>query len=231
MNCLVLDDDKNFSLKLKKDVEKFLDNIFSKYSIDIINENFNNIANYAKCNLIFVDIDLKESNGIDLVKKLQLLESNATIIYISSRQEFVFSSLSTTPFYFVRKQNYDGDIKDVFKLLKHYYEKTEKIITFDYYGRKTSIFLRDIHYIVSYGHDISIVTDNEVYTYRSTLKDIIEFIGSNIIVRVQKAYAVSLMFIKEVNGKNIILKDNTMIPMGKSYNKIFMIKYREYLIS
>ena len=110
MNCLILDDDKNFSLKLKKDVEKFLDNIFSKYSIDIINENFNNIANYAKCNLIFVDIDLKESNGIDLVKKLQLLESNATIIYISSRQEFVFSSLSTTPFYFVRKQNYDGDI-------------------------------------------------------------------------------------------------------------------------
>ena len=219
MNCLILDDDKNFSLKLKKDVEKFLDNIFSKYSIDIINENFNNIANYAKCNLIFVDIDLKESNGIDLVKKLQLLESNATIIYISSRQEFVFSSLSTTPFYFVRKQNYDGDIKDVFKLLKHYYEKAEKIITFDYYGRKTSIFLRDIHYIVSYGH------------YRSTLKDIIEFIGSNIIVRVQKAYAVSLMFIKEVNGKNIILKDNTMIPMGKSYNKIFMIKYREYLIS
>ena len=195
MNCLILDDDKNFSLKLKKDVEKFLDNIFSKYSIDIINENFNNIANYAKCNLIFVDIDLKESNGIDLVKKLQLLESNATIIYISSRQEFVFSSLSTTPFYFVRKQNYDGDIKDVFKLLKHYYEKAEKIITFDYYGRKTSIFLRDIHYIVSYGHDISI------------------------------------MFIKEVNGKNIILKDNTMIPMGKSYNKIFMIKYREYLIS
>lgn len=72
MNCLILDDDKNFSLKLKKDVEKFLDNIFSKYSIDIINENFNNIANYAKCNLIFVDIDLKESNGIDLVKKLQL---------------------------------------------------------------------------------------------------------------------------------------------------------------
>ena len=33
MNCLILDDDKNFSLKLKKDVEKFLDNIFSKYSV------------------------------------------------------------------------------------------------------------------------------------------------------------------------------------------------------
>lgn len=38
------------------------------------------------------------------------------------------------------------------------------------------------------------------------------------------------MFVKEVDGMNIILQDNTKIPMGRKYSKEFLEKYREYLI-
>lgn len=231
MKCLILDDDKNFSLKLEKYVNDFIKNIFTKYSIEIINTNFNDILNYIHYDLIFVDIDLIEYNGIDIVKKLRLLESDAIVIYVSVRQDLVFSTLSTRPFYFVRKQNFNSDIDELLKLLKRYYQKKMRLITFNYYGRKTSIFLKDIHYIISYGHDISIITEDETYTYRSTLKEVLDLIGSNLIVQVQRGYAVSLMFVKEVDGMDIILKDNTKITMGKRYNKIFLIKYREYLIS
>ena len=43
-------------------------------------------------------------------------------------------------FNFVRKQNLENDLKELFKLLNIYYKKTMKMITFDYYGRKTSVF-------------------------------------------------------------------------------------------
>lgn len=69
-----------------------------------------------------------------------MLESRATISYVSSRQELVFTSLSTRPFYFVRKQKLDEDLNDVFKLLTNYYQKIAKIVTFDFYGVKTSVF-------------------------------------------------------------------------------------------
>ena len=230
MRCLILDDDVMFSLELKKRIDKFLSKLFSDYTTDIINNKFENYNDYSQCDLIFADIDLKKSNGIDVIKKLQMLESRATIIYVSSRQELVFTSLSTRPFYFVRKQKLDEDLNDVFKLLTNYYQKIAKIVTFDFYGVKTSVFLKDIHYLVACGHDISIITNNGMYTYRSTLKDIIQFIDSNLIVRVQKGYAVSLMFVKEVDGMNIILQDNTKIPMGRKYSKEFLEKYREYLI-
>ena len=140
MRCLILDDDVMFSLELKKRIDNFLSKIFSNYTIDIINNKFDNYNDYSQCDLIFADIDLKKSNGIDVIKKLQMLESRATIIYVSSRQELVFTSLSTRPFYFVRKQKLDEDLNDVIKLLTNYYQKIAKIITFDFYGVKTSVF-------------------------------------------------------------------------------------------
>ena len=224
MKCLIVDDDRKFSYKLSTYIDNFLKGIFKSYQVVEINEKFDDFSQYQ-------DIDLKDLNGINIIKRLQMNNVGYPIIYVSSRQELVFSSLSTQPFYFVRKQNLENDLKELFKLLNIYYKKTMKMITFDYYGRKTSIFLKDIHYITSFGHDISIVCDRETYTYRSSLKDALKLIDSPIIVQVHRSYAVSMMYIKEVDKNNIILKDETCIKLGKKYVDEFMFQYREYLIS
>ena len=165
MRCLIVDDDREFSYRLSVYIDNFLKGIFKSYQVVEINEKFNDFSQYQDIHLLFIDIDLKDLNGINIIKRLQRNTIDYPIIYVSSRQELVFSSLTTQPFYFVRKQNLEDDLKELFKLLNIYYKKTMKMITFDYYGRKTSIFLKDIHYITSFGHDISIVCDKETYTY------------------------------------------------------------------
>ena len=231
MKCLIIDDDKDFSQYLGKYVEKFLSDVFKKYEIKIQNDHFTEMSIYNNIDLLFIDIDLNNISGIGIIKQLENNECNFPIIYVSSRKELVFSSLSTHPFYFIRKQNLEKDIKELFRLLDIYYKKTMKMITFVYYGRKTSIFLKDIHYIASYGKDVSIITNDQIYTYRSGLKDALSLIDSNYVVRVHRNYAISLMFIKEVEKGNIILNDNTQITIGKKYYKNFMLLYKEFLIS
>ena len=106
-----------------------------------------------------------------------------------------------------------------------------KMITFNYYGRKTCIFLKDIHYIESYGKDISIITNDEVYTYRSGLKEALELIDSKYVVRIHRNYAVSLMFVKEIDKANIILKDIIQLCIGKKYYENLILLYKEFLLS
>ena len=231
MRCLVVDDDQEFSSKFNIHLETFLKGIFKDFHIIEINENFDDFSQYHDIDLLFIDIDLKDLNGINIIKRLQMDKVDYPIIYVSSRQELVFSSLTTQPFYFVRKQNLENDLKELFKLLNIYYKKTMKMITFDYYGRKTCIFLKDIHYITSFGHDISIVCDQETYTYRSSLKDVLKLIDSPVVTQVHRSYAVSLMYVKEVDKNNIILNDETCITIGKKYADEFMFQYKEYLIS
>lgn len=73
--------------------------------------------------------------------------------------------------------------------------------------------------------------DQETYTYRSSLKDVLNLIDSPVVVQVHRSYAVSMMYIKEVDKNNIILKDETCITLRKKYVDEFMFQYREYLIS
>ena len=69
------------------------------------------------------------------------------------------------------------------------------------------------------------------YTYRSSLKDVLNLIDSPVVVQVHRSYAVSLMYVKEVDKNNIILNDETCITIGKKYADEFMFQYKEYLIS
>ena len=73
--------------------------------------------------------------------------------------------------------------------------------------------------------------DQETYTYRSSLKDVLKLIDSPVVTQVHRSYAVSLMYVKEVEKNNIILNDETCITIGKKYADEFMFQYKEYLIS
>ena len=68
-----------------------------------INEKFDDFSQYQNIDLLFIDIDLKDLNGINIIKRLQMNNVDYPIIYVSSRQELVFSSLSTQPVLFCKE--------------------------------------------------------------------------------------------------------------------------------
>ena len=106
MQCLVVDDDRKFSYKLSGYIDSFLKGIFKNYQVLEINEKFDDFSQYQNIDLLFIDIDLKDLNGINIIKRLQMNNVDYPIIYVSSRQELVFSSLATQPFYFVKNKTW-----------------------------------------------------------------------------------------------------------------------------
>ena len=123
MNIAIVDDDVDFSSELQQYVKKFIERLYTRYEIDIINNNFFNNTLDKTYDIVFLDIDLKEINGKNIGKKLLVSEANPIIIFVSSRDDLVFSSLSVRPFYFVRKSYLKQDLEEMFILLKTYLKK------------------------------------------------------------------------------------------------------------
>lgn len=71
--------------------------------------------------------------------------------------DMIFDSLIVQPFYFIRKDNFDRDMKIACTLIQKYINKNHKIITFDFNGKKTAIQLSDIIYLESFLHEITIM--------------------------------------------------------------------------
>lgn len=66
--------------------------------------------------LLFLDIDMPETDGIELGLKLRNAKRNIDIVYVSEREDRVFESFKVHPFGFVRKRNFLKDIRSVAKL-------------------------------------------------------------------------------------------------------------------
>lgn len=230
MEIAIIDDDELFSKKLNKSIDKFMKTIFSKYNIDIINDDFFSNALRKQYDIIFLDIDLNDLNGIDVGKRLMIAEANPIIIFVSSRDDLVFSSLSVRPFYFVRKSTLKDDLQIMFILLKKYLKDNMNLLTFDFYGRQTSLFLKDIFLLESKGHDIVLHTKNGEYSYRSTMKNILEKFGTETIVQFQKAYAVNLDYIKEINKGIVLLKNGEEFNIGRKFKENVLQKYKEHFL-
>lgn len=222
----IIDDDPVFAQKINDVICHCLDNIFMNYSIEIMTKDFK----YENGDIYFLDIDLKEKNGIQFAEEIKNNNSNAIIIFVSVMNNMIFESLVVQPFYFVRKDNFDKDMKIACALIQKYINKNHKIITFDFKGRKTAIKLSDIIFLESFLHEITIHTSSNSYKCSSTFNNIMNQINSTNIIRIHKSYAVNLFWVKEISKGEIIMRDRTVLKIGKKYIKDVIVSYEEYLL-
>lgn len=130
MNIAIVDDDVDFSSELQQYVIMFIERLYTRYEIDIINSDFFNNSLDKNYDIVFLDIDLKEINGINIGKKLLVSEANPIIIFVSSRGDLVFSSLSVRPFYFVRKAYLKTRFRRNVYFVKDVFKRNNAIIYF-----------------------------------------------------------------------------------------------------
>ena len=63
--------------------------------------------------LVFIDIDMPEIDGITLSKTIFNKSPKTGIIFVSNREDKVFESLEVRPLGFVRKNNFLSDINKI----------------------------------------------------------------------------------------------------------------------
>jgi DNA-binding LytR/AlgR family response regulator len=119
----------------------------------------------------------------------------------------------------------------VFSLLNNYYKNNSSLITINLHGRKTNIKINTILYLETEGHHTSIITIDNIYTYRCTMKKLLEMMNSNSFIQIQKSIAVNLDFVKEIDeSNNIILNNGNIFSINRHYKQEVLNKYKDYLL-
>ena len=238
MNVLIIDDDISFSEKFSKDISKFLHKFNNDIKIKVYNSNFLNINLNNNFRLAFVDIDLKETNGISFTNKIKKHNPSCDIIFISAKNNLIHSSLAVQPFFFIRKTNYYDDLYVFYELIKK--SLTDKsMIQVSYKLIKTIIPIHDIIYIESIQHVLNIHTSFKQHKDGRTLKEFSTLLPSNYFVQIHRAFIVNCKYVYSISRGEIVLSyrdTNTdscifvNLRISRSYQKKFEEKYQEYLL-
>ncbi len=221
---VIIDDEYDFAEILKKELKKYYKN--KKIKI-LTNFDLNFLAN-NDIEIIFLDIELKNENGIEMAKKYRDHGYNAYIIFVSSHDDFVFYTFGAKPLDFVRKGNLKNDLGRCIELIELEKKRKKMHIMID----KKLIKLTDVLYIESQGNKVYYTgaNDNILLERRITLSDVENELEKYHFIKCHKSYIVNAARITKVRANYVIINKCIKIPVSRSEQKHFIEKYHKYYI-
>ena len=225
MKVLFCDDDLEMLERVKSDFIAYFKRKISSLEIECASKLVNDIPKYDIC---FLDIDLKNEDGIFYAKKLKEINPHIIIIFVSQREDLVFQTFSVQPFQFIRKKHYQEDIKEVFSQLNYFLQQATMPLKIN--NQKIYINPLDTISIISLDHDVIITTEKKTYTIKDTLKSFCHENEKYFIVQIKKNLAISLYKVEKVKGNKIVYR-NQEYTIGRIYQKNFKILYERYLMT
>ena len=188
------------------------------------------ISNGVKIDILFLDIELLDSNGIELGKYIRNYMKNMSmnIVYISSMTEYAMELFKIHPYDFVVKPFDKNEIENLIDEMCGYYKQDNKHFKYCVYGKTNMVMMRDIKYFESRGRHIIInLVDNQSIQYVGQLKNEIKKLPLNF-VEIGKSYIINLKHMKECHVSYVVMDDGQELGISRAYRNYFNEKILEY---
>lgn len=189
------------------------------------------VLHEKQVDLLFLDINMPKFSGLSLLKTIQ---QKPSVIITTAYPEYAIEGfeLAVTD-YLLKPFSLERFLQAVLKV-QHKEPKTETSnLAVNLNKVQTSVFVKsdkkiikvnfdDILYIEAYGNYIKIFADKMILTPQ-TLSSFLEKLPDSFI-RVHKSFIINFNKLKLIDGNQVILENNSKLPLGKLYRKSILDK-------
>lgn len=231
LNIAIIDDEKTALMITKGAVEAFLAEKAIPFSMSFYTSPLNFLACLEEkpFDLVFLDIDMPELSGIDTAKRFKENRPEATVIFLSQREDLVFDCLSVHPFGFVRKNKLFDDFAKVMDLyIDTVYHGMSGGSTIQIQTKRsvTSIEANSLVYVEGNGNYQDLHLKNgEVIKTRTAMKELEETLVPFGFLRIHKGFLVNCSHIRRISKQEVLLLDGTPLPISRKNKEEVFQKY------
>ena len=222
LNCMVVDDDEMARVMIRKYVEKtdFLQ-LTHELSNGIEASNVLMQKDNPDVDIIFLDIEMPEMSGIEL---LESLTSDYQVIMITSAEKYALSAFENNVTDFLIKPfSYGRFLKASVKASERLENQKQKAEAFSeiYVKSDSKIYklkLDDIFFVEAMADYIIFNTSKGKHIVHHTMKGIEMKLPESIFGRVHRSYIVNFDKIEFFEDMNVVMNEKH-IPIGVSYRE------------
>ncbi|MBQ8133637.1 MAG: response regulator transcription factor [Clostridia bacterium] len=172
--------------------------------------------------LIFLDIELHEMNGVAVGKYIREKLNNETvqIAYISSKQQYAMELFEIRPINFLIKPITSEKIQAIIdKLLKLNAVDTQ-IFKFKVRQEYIKLPMSEIIYFSSSRRTVTLVSLEKSYTFYDTLEDIYSEVKNGHFLYIHKSFIVNYRYVRQYEYEQVTLLDGTVLPISQPRRKL-----------
>ncbi len=184
-------------------------------------DNALDVVQFVKNNqvdLIFLDINMPEMTGIDLLKSL--LNPPKVIITTAYSQHGAESYDYDVVDYLLKPIPFERFLKAIQKLeqpnSKESNEEKEHFIFLKEGQTTHKVLINEIRYVQAYGNYLKVHTKTNTLVVRITLQNLLNDLG-DYLIQIHKSYLISRQFIQSMNRESVTLDNGECLPISNSF--------------
>lgn len=178
--------------------------------------------------LIFMDIYLKDQNGIDIVRKIRQIDSKVLIVFLTTSAEHIFEA---APFHFFDYILKPFEYTQIFHVLDEALQllpKSEPELSFEYRSFDVHFPLSKIQYIYSNNHEVIIHTSNGTQSFRLPFYSVVDHLNDSRFLQCNRGIMLNMDYIKTMEADYFEMTDSKCFPIKTKGRKQIREQYIKY---
>lgn len=189
------------------------------------------LINYRQgYDIIFMDIELPNINGMDAAVKIREYDKKVFLIFVTNMAQFAVKGYQVDALdYIIKPATYQSFVFSLEKALRLIRLNDDTIITVPQSDGIRRIFSRDVIYIEVADHKLSYHTEREIIYGFGSLSALEERLKAEHFMRCNSCYLINPKYIESVSGYTVRMKNGDSLKISKPRKKKFMLELTEWL--
>lgn len=220
----ICDDEIVITSKIENILEELSEEMGIKVEIDVFYDGktlVNYIKDGKKYDLIYMDIEMREQDGISAASEIREIDKNVFLIYITSHESFAKDVFELNAYRFITKPIDLGIFRKYFEAVKDELTIRPQYFRYQYNKVVYRISLDEIIYFQSDRRGTYIITENGSKKCYGKLNDIeCRLLQSNIVFfRIHQSFLVNPQYIIAYFYDSMELRDGTTLSISENRRK------------
>lgn len=231
LNLVICDDERTLRNDLRKVLETELDLSGETFKITEFDcgEALVRALDNAAFDIIFLDIEMKDLDGVATAREIRKRTSAPEIIFVTSYPDFVFQGYEVQALNYILKPYQKGKIVSVLHTaLERLGRNLEKYYLVESKGQTLRLPLNQTKYFFSDRRSVNAVTTENTHTFYGKLSEMEPELPDNF-VRIHNRYLVNLKYVHSIQGNSVLLAEEEL-PVSRSCKQDLAITFAKYML-
>lgn len=203
-------------------------------SLDVLTDVFENGNAFLQAfqknsyDLVFLDIEMPEMDGITLARKLRELSRDVPIVFLTSHIEYALEGYEVNALRYLTKPIQTQKLHELLAYVREQMQEQRTLWIKADMGEER-ILIKNILYLEAQNQNIIICTENKTYTVRYNLGDYETELAQDGFFRIHRGYLISLRHVKSLGKHELMLSENTVLPVSRTKEKALKEALFQYI--
>ncbi|BBF42219.1 two-component response regulator [Lachnospiraceae bacterium KM106-2] len=180
--------------------------------------------------ILLLDIEMPGINGMELAKRLRAKRVDVQIIFETGNSEYVFDGYAVEAISYLIKPINKIKLSSCLEQAWNRCNRSEPSMLIEDNEGIRKVYLKEISYIESVGHDTYIHIKKEEYRNKKGIREVSKEVESMGFIMPHRSYLVNLPKVEQITKKELLLDGGERIPIARGkwaeVNQAYLHYYR-----